>query len=158
MLAAGGEDDEHRATGLAGRWWGLAGWPRHLGSRRAGEAWRVSMPRMNIKRVYEPASKADGFRVLVDRVWPRGVTKQRANVDLWLKSVAPSTQLRKWFDHDPRKWSEFKNRYFAELDVSPPGLDELQSRTTASVVTLVYSARDEQHNQAVALREYLRQR
>ena len=116
------------------------------------------MPQINVKRVYEPTSKTDGFRVLVDRVWPRGVTKQRANVDLWLKSVAPSTQLRKWFDHDPRKWSEFKNRYFAELDAGPPGLDELVSRATASAVTLIFSARNEEYNQAVALREYLRKR
>jgi uncharacterized protein YeaO (DUF488 family) len=116
------------------------------------------MPRTAVKRVYEPASKADGFRVLVDRVWPRGVTKQRARIDVWLKSIAPSTQLRKWFDHDPRKWPEFKIRYFDELDAGPPGLDELLSRSTASVVTLVYSARDEQHNQAVALREYLNRR
>ncbi len=113
------------------------------------------MRRIKVKRVYEPARKADGLRVLVDRVWPRGFTKRRAKVDLWLKSVAPSTQLRKWFDHDPRKWSEFKEQYFAELDTAPPGLDELLSRATASVVTLVFSARDEQHNQAVALREYL---
>ncbi len=113
------------------------------------------MPRIGVKRVYEPASKADGFRVLVDRVWPRGVTKQRAKVDVWLKSVAPSAELRKWFDHDPRKWPEFKSRYFAELDAGPPGLDELLNRATDSVVTLVFSARDEQYNQAVALREYL---
>ena len=113
------------------------------------------MPRISVKRVYEPTRKTDGFRVLVDRVWPRGVTKQRANIDLWLKSVAPSTQLRKWFDHDPRKWSEFKNRYFVELDAGPLGLDEVVSRATASVVTLVFSARNEQYNQAVALREYL---
>ena len=113
------------------------------------------MPRISVKRVYDPADKADGFRVLVDRVWPRGVTKERAKLDLWLKSVAPSTQLRKWFDHDPQKWPEFKRRYFAELDADPTGLDELVSRATASVVTLVFSARDEQHNQAVALREYL---
>ena len=113
------------------------------------------MPRINVKRVYEPTSEADGFRVLVDRIWPRGVTKQRAKIDLWLKSVAPSTQLRKWFDHDSHKWSEFKKRYFAELDAGPEGLDELLNRATASGVTLVFSARNEQHNQAVALREYL---
>ena len=110
---------------------------------------------IRLKRVYEGATNADGYRVLVDRVWPRGVTKERAKIDVWLKSVAPSTQLRKWFDHDPRKWLEFKKRYFAELDAGPDGLDELLGRARASVVTLVYSARDEQHNQAVALREYL---
>jgi len=114
------------------------------------------MPQTSIKRVYEPASKADGFRVLVDRIWPRGVSKDRAKIDLWLKTVAPSTELRKWFDHDPQKWKEFKKRYFAELDEGPEGLDELTSRATDSVVTLVFSARDEQHNQAVALQEYLK--
>ena len=116
------------------------------------------MSRIRVKRVYEPARKADGFRVLVDRVWPRGVTKERANVDLWLKSVAPSSQLRKWFGHDPRKWSEFKKRYFDELDAAPSDVDELLDRATSSVVTLVFSARDKQHNQAVALREYLDRR
>ena len=113
------------------------------------------MPQISVKRVYEPASKADGFRVLVDRIWPRGVTKQRAKVDLWLKTVAPSTKLRKWFDHDPRKWSEFKSRYFAELEAGPAGLEELASQAKDTAVTLVFSARDEQYNQAVALREYL---
>ena len=113
------------------------------------------MRRIKTKRVYEAATKADGQRVLVDRVWPRGVTKQRASVDVWLKTVAPSTALRKWFDHDPLKWSEFKKRYFAELDTAPEGLDDLRSRVETSVVTLVFSARDERHNQAVALREYL---
>jgi uncharacterized protein YeaO (DUF488 family) len=110
---------------------------------------------INVKRVYDAAQKADGFRVLVDRVWPRGVSKERANVDLWLKSVAPTTPLRKWFDHDPKKWREFQRRYFAELDARPAGLDELCKRASRSVVTLVYSARDEENNQAVALREYL---
>ena len=113
------------------------------------------MYRIAVKRVYEAASVADGFRVLVDRVWPRGFSKERADIDLWLKSVAPSTELRKWFDHDPSKWREFKLRYFAELEAQPTGLDELMDRASDSVVTLVFSAKDEQHNQAVALREYL---
>ena len=111
--------------------------------------------KIRVKRVYEPASKADGFRVLVDRVWPRGMTKPRARVDVWLKSVAPSTELRKWFGHDPRKWAGFKKRYFAELDEGSEGYGELLERAGAGVVTLVYSARDERHNQAVALQEYL---
>ena len=110
---------------------------------------------IKLKRVYEEALKADGFRVLVDRVWPRGVSKERANVDLWLKSVAPTTPLRKWFDHDAKKWQEFQRRYFAELDAGPAGLDDLCERAAGSVVTLVYSARNEENNQAVALREYL---
>ncbi len=115
------------------------------------------MPRIKVKRIYEDAAAADGFRVLVDRVWPRGMTKERAAVDLWLKSVAPSTELRKWFDHDPEKWKEFKRRYFAELARSAD-LDELLDRPTRSVVTLVYSARDEVRNQAVALAEFLKRR
>jgi len=110
---------------------------------------------IKVKRVYDGATSRDGFRILVDRVWPRGVTKQRANVDLWLKFVAPSTELRKWFAHDPQKWRAFKNRYFAELDNGPPGLDELLDRAGNRTVTLVYSARDPKHNQAVALKEYL---
>ncbi len=110
---------------------------------------------IKVKRVYDGATSRDGFRILVDRVWPRGVTKQRAKVDLWLKSVAPSTELRKWFAHDPQKWSAFKDRYFAELDNGPPGLDQLLQRATGGVVTLVFSARDPENNQAVALKEYL---
>ncbi len=116
------------------------------------------MPPLVVKRVYEPATKEDGFRVLVDRVWPRGVSKQQASIDLWLKAVAPSTPLRKWFAHDPAKWHEFKIRYFAELDADRSALDELLSRASTSIVTLVFSARDEEHNQAVALREYLNRR
>jgi uncharacterized protein YeaO (DUF488 family) len=113
------------------------------------------MPRLAVKRVYEPATKRDGLRILVDRIWPRGVAKQRARIDLWLGSVAPSTGLRRWFAHDPAKWGEFKRRYFEELDRSPPGLDELIKNASSRVVSLVYSARDERHNQAVALRDYL---
>ena len=110
---------------------------------------------IKIKRIYDPPADDDGFRVLVDRLWPRGIKKVDAKVDLWAKQIAPTTELRKWFDHDPRKWSGFKKRYFAELDAGPPGLDELVSRASASVLTLVFSARDEQHNQAIALRDYL---
>ena len=113
------------------------------------------MAHIKTKRVYEGKTRADGFRVLVDRVWPRGVSKQRAQVDVWLKSVGPSTELRKWFDHDPKKWSAFKKRYFTELDDGPVGLDQLLGHVSDRVVTLVFSARDTQHNQAVALREYL---
>lgn len=110
---------------------------------------------IRIKRVYEPRMPADGYRVLVDRVWPRGFTKERAAVDAWLKSVAPSTALRKWSGHDPTKWDEFRHRYFVELDAGPEGLDGLVARARAGVVTLVYSARDTEHNQAVALAEWL---
>ena len=113
------------------------------------------MANIKIKRVYDGASPEDGFRVLVDGVWPRGVSKVKANVELWLKSVAPSTVLRKWFNHDPQKWGEFKKRYFAELDGRSPELEQLRKRTGKQVVTLVFSARDIEHNQAVALKEYM---
>lgn len=113
------------------------------------------MASIKVRRVYEDARPGDGFRVLVDRVWPRGVTKGRAKVDVWLKSVAPSTELRTWFNHEPQKWSVFKKCYFAELDQNPSGLDELRKRVGHGTITLVFSARDVRHNQAVALREYL---
>ncbi len=113
------------------------------------------MANIKVKRVYDGASPEDGFRVLVDGVWPRGVSKVKANVELWLKSVAPSTVLRKWFNHDPQKWGEFKKRYFAELDGRSPELEQLRKRTGKQVVTLVFSARDIEHNQAVALKEYM---
>ncbi len=113
------------------------------------------MATIKVKRIYEAATPDDGLRVLVDRVWPRGVSKVKANVDLWLKSVAPSTVLRKWFNHDPQKWGEFKKRYFAELDGRSPELEQLRKRTGKQAVTLVYSARDLEHNQAVALKDYI---
>ncbi len=113
------------------------------------------MANIKVKRVYDAATPEDGFRVLVDGVWPRGVSKVKANVDLWLKSVAPSTSLRKWFNHDQKKWNEFKKRYFAELDKGPPDLEQLRKRAGDQSMTLVFSARDLQHNQAVALREYM---
>ncbi|HEX9733479.1 MAG TPA: DUF488 family protein [Thermoanaerobaculia bacterium] len=109
---------------------------------------------LRIRRVYEPAGDDDGFRVLVDRIWPRGMTRERARVDLWLKQAAPSHALRKWYGHDPAKWDEFKRRYFAELE---PKRREIVERleSAGGPVTLLYSARDEERNQAVALREYL---
>lgn len=109
---------------------------------------------IRVKRVYEPAAPADGFRVLVDRVWPRGVKKEELEADLWLKEVAPSTALRKWFGHDPARWEEFKRRYFAELDEKPDVVGRITGGAKGRV-TLLFSARDEEHNQAVALREYL---
>ena len=110
---------------------------------------------IQVKRVYEKATPRDGRRILVDRIWPRGVSKSDAHIDSWLKDVSPSTELRKWFGHDPRKWAGFKKRYFAELDEGTPGLEELVDRAAAEAVTLVFSARDTRHNQAVALKEYL---
>ena len=108
--------------------------------------------RVDIKRVYAPPAPGDGQRILVDRIWPRGLTKEAAALALWLKDAAPSTDLRKWFGHDPAKWDEFQRRYRAELDGSP-ALDELKKLAAQGRLTLVYAARDEQHNNAVVLRD-----
>lgn len=111
---------------------------------------------ITIKRVYEPAETSDGTRVLVDRVWPRGITKEKAALDLWLKEIAPSTPLRKWFGHDPARWEEFRKRYGRELDGNSEAVGQLRSLIASGPVTLLYSAHDPQHNQAVALSDYLR--
>jgi uncharacterized protein YeaO (DUF488 family) len=113
---------------------------------------------IRLKRAYEPAAAADGTRVLVDRLWPRGVTKADAAIDHWMKDLAPSTELRKWFGHDPARWAEFRQRYAAEIDAHRDELERLREMTDAGVVTLVYAARDEAHNDAVALREILLRR
>lgn len=113
------------------------------------------MTDIQTKRVYEPANLHDGFRVLVDRVWPRGMTKKQAQADLWLKDVAPSTALRKWFSHDRSKWEAFKSRYFLELDTKPQAVARLLDEAAKGRLTLLFSARDVEYNQAVALREYL---
>lgn len=111
---------------------------------------------VRIKRVYEQADDADGFRVLVDRLWPRGVSKDRAHVDLWLKDVAPSTGLRHWFHHEEQLFDEFSARYRAELDANGDAVAELRDVVGQHpVVTLVYGAKDEHHNQAVVLSDYL---
>lgn len=110
---------------------------------------------VKLKRAYEPPSADDGARVLVDRLWPRGVRKTEAAVDHWLKDVAPSHELRRWFGHDPERWSEFRRRYKAELKSNPAALDELRSLVRQGRVTLVYSAHDPDHNQAVVLKELL---
>ena len=109
-----------------------------------------------VKRVYEPAAPGDGQRVLVDRVWPRGVTKEKADLALWLKEIAPSTELRKWFGHDPARWKEFRQRYRKELDGSAAAVAELRGLAAKGKVTLLFGAHDEEHNNAVALAEYLR--
>ena len=110
---------------------------------------------IRIKRVYEAASKSDGYRVLVDRVWPRGLTKDAAHVDEWAKAIAPSTGLRKWFGHLPAKFPEFTDRYERELQGSATALGHLRALARAQRVTLVYGAKDELHNQAVVLRKVL---
>ena len=108
---------------------------------------------IRIKRVYEENSKSDGFRILVDRLWPRGLTKQVAQVDLWMKEIAPSNELRKWFGHDPARWEEFRRRYKAELATKRELVGKLRELAREGPLTLVYSAHDEAHNQAVVLRE-----
>ena len=111
---------------------------------------------IRLKRVYEALSKEDGRRILVDRLWPRGLSKEKVHVDLWLKEIAPSNELRKWFAHDPAKWAEFKRRYRAELQKNPAPLALLRSEARQGPVTLIYGASDEQHNQAVVLLELLK--
>ena len=109
------------------------------------------------KRIYEPATREDGCRVLVDRIWPRGVSKQRAQINDWVKELAPRTELRRWFGHDPEKWTEFVRRYKRELRHKPSELSSLRELVrTHRVVTLVYAARDEHRNNAVALRQFLK--
>lgn len=113
------------------------------------------MKNVKIKRVYEPVVKSDGYRVLVDRLWPRGVKKENAGVHIWLKEAAPSNELRKWFGHASEKWSEFKKKYEAELQTGS-AIEELKEIVKAhGTVTLLYAAKDEQHNQAVVLKELL---
>ncbi|MCC6547839.1 DUF488 domain-containing protein [Candidatus Sumerlaeota bacterium] len=111
--------------------------------------------KIRIKRVYEQPDKTDGKRILVDRLWPRGLTKAGAHVDLWLKEIAPSTDLRKWFSHDPAKWAEFRKRYRAELRKNTEQTNLLKSELEKGSATLVYGARDEVHNAAVVLSEFL---
>jgi len=108
---------------------------------------------IKLKRVYEKPTKNDGFRILVDRLWPRGLTKQKAEVDLWLKDIAPSTELRKWFGHDPENWKEFSSRYAKELEQKKELLNLIIEKGKVETVTLVYGAKDEKHNQAVILKE-----
>ena len=111
--------------------------------------------KIQTKRVYDPREQGDVVRVLVDRLWPRGMTKENLHADLWLKDIAPSDDLRKWFAHDPSRWSEFKKRYCAELDEKPQLVQQLVDRAATGTLTLLFSARDTAHNQAVALKEYL---
>ncbi len=111
---------------------------------------------IRLKRTYEEPDETDGFRILVDRLWPRGVKKERACIDLWFKDIAPSNELRRWSGHDPEKWGEFKKRYFSELDSHPELIDHLwRTIEEEGKVTLVYSAKDEDHNNAVVLKDYL---
>jgi len=107
------------------------------------------------KRVYERAASTDGARFLVDRVWPRGVRKTSLHIEAWLKDVAPSDALRHWFGHDPKKWDEFRRRYFRELEANPDAVKPLLDAMRQGAITLVYGAHDTEHNNAVALKSYL---
>ncbi len=111
---------------------------------------------IQIKRVYEEASKNDGYRILVDRLWPRGLTKERVAADEWLKELAPSTELRKWFGHDPQKWTEFRKRYDAELKAKKDLIADIIKKAHHEKVTLLYGAKDQEHNEAVVLLDYIK--
>jgi uncharacterized protein YeaO (DUF488 family) len=113
---------------------------------------------IQVKRAYEQPAKDSGARFLVERLWPRGVKKEQLQIDGWLKDVAPSGELRKWFQHDPAKWGEFRQRYFRELAKNPDAWQPLLARARRGRVTLVYSAHDTEHNNAVALKEFLDQK
>ncbi len=115
------------------------------------------MVQIRVKRIYEEPKSSDGFRVLVDRLWPRGISKERAALDLWMKTVAPSTELRQWFRHDPKRWNDFVKRYRAELRDHTLELAELRSRARKAPLTLLFGARDSEHNEAVVLKEVLEQ-
>jgi len=111
--------------------------------------------KIQLKRAYEMASDDDGERILVDRLWPRGLSKEKAGIDLWLKEVAPSTELRKWFRHDPEKWKGFQSRYRAELRHNKAAVEVLREHAKNGPITLIYAARDQEHNEAVVLKELL---
>ena len=108
---------------------------------------------LKIKRVYDPPERSDGERILVDRLWPRGLSKRTAAVDVWMKDLGPSHDLRKWFGHDPRRWSEFRRRYMAELHTKRDSLAAIARKASRGTVTLLFGARDPGHNQAVVLKE-----
>jgi uncharacterized protein YeaO (DUF488 family) len=110
---------------------------------------------VKVKRAYESVSRTDGTRFLVERLWPRGISKAKLHIEAWLKDVAPSTELRQWFSHDPEKWDEFQRRYWQELDAHREAWQPIVAVARRGPVTLIYSAHDTQHNNAVALQEYL---
>lgn len=122
-----------------------------MGTTRA----RRRLPSIQLKRVYEEPGRQDGVRFLIERLWPRGVRKADLATDGWLKEAGPSTQLRKWFSHDPKKWDEFQRRYFAELDTRPEAWQPILEKDERGTVTLLYSSHDTEHNNAVALKRYL---
>lgn len=116
---------------------------------------KIAAENVRLKRAYEPPAADDGARILIDRLWPRGVKKEDAAIDEWLKEIAPSTELRKWFGHDPERWPEFRRRYQSELRRHPDGFERLRALARRGRITLVYAAHDEAHNDAVVLRDLL---
>jgi uncharacterized protein YeaO (DUF488 family) len=110
---------------------------------------------IQLKRIYEAGSKDDGYRILVDRLWPRGFTKEKAALDLWLKEIAPSNELRKWFGHDPDKWKEFQKKYRQELKQNKEAVDILNDYIQKGKVTLLYAAKDEEHNEAQVIKNFI---
>jgi uncharacterized protein YeaO (DUF488 family) len=118
----------------------------------------VAAPMLQLKRAYDPVSPDDGTRILIDRLWPRGISKEKLKIESWDREVAPSTALREWFGHDPAKWNDFKRRYFAELLRNPSGWRFLLDAARKGRLTLIYSAKDTEHNDAVALKEFLESR
>lgn len=127
-------------------------------SWRSRANWPVSMSRIRTRRIYEPPGPDDRFRILTDRLWPRGLTKERARVDLWIRDAAPSTELRRWYQHDPERWDEFRRRYFAELDAKPELIEQILEQVRWEPITLVFSSQEEHYNNASALKEYLERR
>jgi uncharacterized protein YeaO (DUF488 family) len=111
--------------------------------------------KIKIKRVYEQSDKGDGVRILVDRLWPRGLTKEKASVDLWMKEIAPSTELRKWFGHDPDKWKSFRTRYETEIRHRDDLAKVLKQKAMEGTITILYGARDQKHNEALVLKQFL---
>ena len=116
---------------------------------------KVPVDNVKLKRAYEPPAADDGMRILVDRLWPRGISKERAAIDQWMKEISPSTELRKWFGHDPARWNEFCRRYAKEVRQNTDLLDQLRSLARQGPITLIYSAHDEEHNDAVELRHLI---
>jgi len=114
--------------------------------------------KLRTKRIYAARAASDGRRILIDRLWPRGMSKPDAHVDFWAKSVAPSNELRRWYQHDPEKWEEFRRRYFAELDANPAGVAELRAQLGRGTVTILFGSKEEKLNNATALLEYLESR
>ena len=113
---------------------------------------------IKIKRVYDAPTPDDGIRILVDRLWPRGLSKEKAKVDLWLKEIAPSNELRKWYAHDPKKWAEFRKRYFNDMDTKGELVNQIVQKTREGDITLLYSSKEEKLNNAAALKEYIEKR